>query len=83
MSILLKCKMAEYAGIYAGKQLWGLDCDAITLRQELFKLYLYDEIDNFSNTSCAIQLPSKLTQKIDRYKSILNKKLILNCRNCS
>jgi hypothetical protein len=35
---LLKCKLLEYAVLYSGKSLWGLDCDLQQLQIELEKI---------------------------------------------
>jgi hypothetical protein len=85
---VLKCKLLEYAIMYSGKIMWGLDCDLEALRQELFKINNYIEIlkeletNTLGEEPCIEEIPQTIVQKIDSYVAALERKKNINCRNC-
>lgn len=84
----LKCKLAYYSYLYAGKLLWGLDCDIEGIRNEMFKMSRYISVieiqtytDEYNN--CAEPFKQHLKEEIDRYIKSLNRKQYSFCRNCN
>jgi hypothetical protein len=79
----LKCKLLEYAVLYSGKTLWGLDCDLEELQIELLKVYKYLFLKKSLETpnDCDI-IPMRLQQKIEQYIKNLKRKRSSFCVNC-
>jgi hypothetical protein len=79
----LKCKLLEYAVLYSGKSLWGLDCDLEQLQIELEKIHRYLFLLNSleSQNDCP-HIPIKMQEKIDNYIKALNRKRSTFCKNC-
>jgi hypothetical protein len=81
--LLLKCKLLEYAVLYSGKSLWGLDCDLEQLQIELEKIhryiYLLNSLESVNN--CKV-IPVSMQDKINNYIKALGRKRTTFCRNC-
>jgi len=80
---VLQCKLAYYSYLYAGKLLWGLDCELEQLQIELYKLYTYIKIYvvQQSANDCD-KIPVELEQKVNNYIKLLNKKSSKFCKSC-
>lgn len=81
----LKCKLTEYVVLYAGKVMWGMDCDLVTLQQEILKLEYYKQVlESLETTNdCTDKIPYTVTQKITSYLAQLNRVRNTVCRHCS
>ena len=81
----LRCKLTEYVILYSGKLMWGMDCDLEPILQEISKIEYYLQVLETLETtnSCTDQISTNITQKINSYISLLNRKRKRDCRNCS
>ena len=81
----LRCKLTEYVILYSGKVMWGMDCDIEALLQEMSKIEYYLQVLETLETvnDCTDQISTDITQKINSYIALLNRKRNKNCRNCS
>lgn len=80
----LKCKLLEYAVLYSGKMLWGLDCELEELQIELEKLYKYIFLlESLETSNECNHIPVTLQRKIDKYINLLNRKRSYFCKNCN
>lgn len=80
----LQCKLAEYTALYAGKLLWGLDCDILELSKEIDKLHSFIIILESLETENNCKLISQRTlQKINSYIRNLNRQgRLTTCNYC-
>ena len=79
----LKCKLSYYTYLYAGKVLWGMDCELEQLQIELYKLYTYIKVATVQETSNdCYKIPVELEQKVNNYIKLLNKKKLAFCKAC-
>ena len=80
---VLRCKLLEYAVLYAGKSLWGLDCDLEQLQVELEKIHRYLYLLNSLETENECDhIPVKIEEKINNYIKALSRKKSTFCKNC-
>jgi hypothetical protein len=81
----LKCKLTEYTVLYAGKILWGMDCDLAVIQQEIVKLEYYRQVLESLETdnTCTEQIPYPIRQKITSYLNQLSRVRNTVCRHCS
>jgi hypothetical protein len=80
---VLKCKLLEYAVLYSGKSLWGLDCDLEQLQIELEKIYRYLYLLNsLEQTNNCDHIPTSMQEKINNYIKALSRKRSTFCKNC-
>ena len=84
MNEKLNCKFADLTALYAGKLLWGMDCNIDALVDEILEIYGYIAILDIlkDSNNCEVHIPNRLKQKIDSYIKLINRSNSNFCNNC-